>query len=131
MVERAKHLEQGGFSRAARAYDRDKFALLDAKIDAAQRLHLPVVIFLLQPAGFKHPIGISIRPRHQFNARLPRSWRLVRAVPSHWAPTRGSVRFLTRSCTAAPKLRKGGRSSSTFGSRAATCPGNSGCGSPA
>jgi len=53
MVERAKHLEQRGFSRAARAHDRDKLALLDAKIHAAQRLHLSVVVFLPQPAGFK------------------------------------------------------------------------------
>ena len=70
MIERAKHLEQRGFSRAARADDRDKLALLDAKIDAAQRLHLPVVVFLLQPAGFKHPTGTSIRDRHQFNSSL-------------------------------------------------------------
>src|SRR6185503_501485 len=90
MVERAQHLEQRGFSRTARAYDRDKLSLLDAKIDAAQRLHLPVVVFLLQPAGFKHPTGISMRERHQFEPRLARSWRVVRVAPSHWAPTRGS-----------------------------------------
>src|SRR6266478_7187869 len=89
MVERAKHLEQRGFSRAALAYDRDKLALLDAKIDAAQRLHLPFVVFLLQPAGFKHPTRTSIRDRHQFNLFLASSLRVVRAIPSHWAPTRG------------------------------------------
>src|SRR5262245_24872036 len=75
-IERAKHLEQCGFSRAARADDGDKLALLDAKIDTAQRLHLPVVLFLLQPAGFKPPTGISIRNRHRFN----RSWELC-AIP--------------------------------------------------
>src|SRR6185369_12105434 len=71
MVERAKHLEQRGFSGAALAYDRDKLSLLDAKIDAAQRLYLPVVVFLLQPAGFKHPTGSSIRDRHRFNCAWP------------------------------------------------------------
>src|SRR5882672_6460897 len=130
MVERAKHLEQRGFSRAARAYERDKLAFLDAKIDPAQRLHLSVVVFLLQPAGFKHTTGTSIRDRHQFNLCLARSWRVARAIPSHWEPTRGSARLIKRSCTAAPKVRKGGRSSSTFGSSAAACSGNSGCGSP-
>ena len=35
MIERAEHLQQRGFSRAARADDRHKFALLNAKIDAA------------------------------------------------------------------------------------------------
>src|SRR5262245_27380676 len=33
MVERAKHLKECGFSRAALAYDRDELTLLDAKID--------------------------------------------------------------------------------------------------
>ena len=77
----APHLEQRGFSRAARAYDRDKLALLDAKIDAAQRLHLPVVVFLLQPAGFKHPTGTSIRDRHKPQPRWLSSWRFVRGTP--------------------------------------------------
>src|SRR5262245_18970678 len=157
-IERAKHLEQCGFSRAARAYDRDKLALLDTKIDSAQRLHLPVVVFLLQPIRFKDRNGTFIRDGHVFNVRLADSWsrpRGMRVTPSHWAPTRGSPRLMNRSRTAAPKVRKGGRSITSywpsppskppsspeelvetgveggeggtlFGSRAALCSGNSG-----
>src|ERR1051325_3458954 len=129
MIECAKHLQQRGFSRTALADDRDKLALLDAEIDATQRLDLSVVVFLLEPAGFKHPA--SIRDRHQVAFCLTSSWRVGRAIPSHWAPTRGSARLMNRSCNAAPKVRKGGRSCSTFGSSSAACSGNSGCGSPA
>ena len=56
MIEGAKHLEQCGFSRAARTDDGDKLALPDTQIDATQRLHLPIVVFLPQPASFEDPI---------------------------------------------------------------------------
>src|SRR5688500_7590723 len=93
MVERAKHLEQGGFSRTARADDRDKLTMLDAKIDAAQRVHLPVVVFLLQPAGFKDAIGTSIRDGHRSKAeprgpkpQVNRALSMNRAHSSALAP---------------------------------------------
>ena len=86
--------------------------------------------------SFFSPLASNTQPEPPFGIVISStvacasSWRVVRATPSHWAPTRGSARLMNRSCTAAPKVRKGGRSSSTLGSSAAACSGNSGCGSP-
>src|SRR5437660_1764275 len=59
LVERTEHLEQRCFSTTARANDGHKFALGDAKIHAAQSLHLSVIEFLFQPIGLEDDPGIG------------------------------------------------------------------------
>src|SRR3954470_14807201 len=57
LVERAEDREQRALATAARANDRDEFALTNLKIDAAQRDYLASVEVLLQSNSLIDQIG--------------------------------------------------------------------------
>src|SRR3954465_10029545 len=50
-IQRTEELQEGGFATATGADNRHKLSLIDLKIDAAQSLHLSIIIIFLEPPG--------------------------------------------------------------------------------
>src|SRR5450432_3180262 len=90
-VEGAEHLEPRTLSAAARSDDGHEFVFRDAKVHAAQSVHLTIVEFFFQSDAFENEVGHGAHPV------FARSRGATVVGSCHCAPTHGLARFFAKS----------------------------------